>query len=53
MAIDKNYGLLYAQWMDNAIVTMISSSCGTKEVSYDKRFSQQKKKEIFQFKDQI
>ncbi|XP_060879200.1 piggyBac transposable element-derived protein 3-like [Metopolophium dirhodum] len=32
-AMDKNDGLLYVRWMDNAVVTMISTSCGTKEMS--------------------
>jgi len=45
-AMDKNDGLLYVRWMDNAVVTMISTSCGTKEISHVKRFSQQKKTNI-------
>ncbi|XP_025407777.1 piggyBac transposable element-derived protein 3-like [Sipha flava] len=45
-AMDKNDGLLYVRWMDNAVVTMISTSCGTKEISHVKRYSQQKKTNI-------
>jgi len=51
-AMDKNNGHLYVRWMDNAVVTMISTSCGTKEISHVKRYSQHKKKQIFWFKDQ-
>ncbi|KAF0724401.1 piggyBac transposable element-derived protein 3-like [Aphis craccivora] len=35
--MDKSDGLLYVRWMDNAVVTMISTSCGTKEISHVKR----------------
>jgi len=45
-AMDKNDGLLYVRWMDNAVVTMISTPCGTKEISHFKRYSQQKKTNI-------
>lgn len=45
-AVEKKDGLLFVRWMDNSVVTMISSSCGTKEISRVKRFSQQSKSNI-------
>lgn len=45
-AIEKNDGLIYVRWMDNAVVTMLSSFCGTKEVTQVKRFSQKDKRSI-------
>lgn len=45
--LEKNSGLLYVRWMDNSVVTMISSSCGTEGVGKVKRFSQQQKMNIF------
>ncbi|KAG5889889.1 hypothetical protein JTB14_032788 [Gonioctena quinquepunctata] len=45
-AIEKTDGYLYIRWMDNAVVTMISSSSGTQEVVQVKRYSQQQKRNI-------
>lgn len=45
-ALEKNKGQLFVRWMDNSVVTMISSSCGTQEISQAKRYSQQQKKNI-------
>ncbi|XP_049944300.1 piggyBac transposable element-derived protein 3-like [Schistocerca serialis cubense] len=45
-AIEKSDGLLYVQWLDNSVVTMISSSCGAQEVGQVKIFSQLKKRNI-------
>ncbi|KAF0768924.1 piggyBac transposable element-derived protein 3-like [Aphis craccivora] len=32
--VDKSDGILYVRWMDNAVLTMISISCCTKEISH-------------------
>ncbi|KAI4462958.1 transposase is4 [Holotrichia oblita] len=45
-AMERNDGHLYVRWMDNAVVTMISSSCGGQESSQVKRYSQQLKGNI-------
>lgn len=45
-AIEKTDGQLYVRWMDNAVVTMLSSSCGTQPIGQVKRFSQTQKKNI-------
>lgn len=44
--IERNDGLLYCRWMDNAVVTMISSSCGSHPVGTVKRFSQKMKRNV-------
>ncbi|KAJ8932218.1 hypothetical protein NQ314_014838 [Rhamnusium bicolor] len=43
---EKIDGQLYVQWMDNEVMTMVSSSRGTQENSQVKRFSQQQKRNI-------
>lgn len=45
-AMEMNDGHLYVRWMDNAVVTMISSSCGTQDVSQVRRFSQKEKRNV-------
>lgn len=45
-AIEKQDGLLYLRWMDNAVVTMISSSCGAQNIGQVNRFSQKVKRKI-------
>lgn len=45
-AMERNDGLLYLRWMDNAVVTMISSSCGSQHVGQVKRFSQKEKRNV-------
>lgn len=45
-AVEANDGNLYVRWLDNSVVTMISSTCGTQEVTQTKRFSQQLKRTI-------
>ncbi|KAJ8940586.1 hypothetical protein NQ314_010664 [Rhamnusium bicolor] len=45
-AIEKIDGQLYVRWMDNVVVTMVSSSCGTQEKGHVKRFSQQQRRNI-------
>lgn len=47
--LEKNDGLLYIRWMDNAIVTMISSPYGTQLVSYVKRYSQKYKAYLYSY----
>lgn len=46
-SLDKNDGLLYIRWMDNAVVSMISSSYGTQPVNHVKRYSQKDKRHIY------
>lgn len=45
-AMERCDGHLYVRWMDNSVVTMISSSCGAEEVSQVKRFSQKEKRSV-------
>lgn len=45
-AMERCDGHLFVRWMDNSVVTMISSSCGTEEVSQVKRFSQKEKRSV-------
>ncbi|KAL4089999.1 hypothetical protein QTP88_024915 [Uroleucon formosanum] len=45
-AMERKDGLLYLRWMDNAVVTMISSSCGSQNVGQVKRFSQKEKRNV-------
>lgn len=45
-AMERNDGHLYVRWMDNAVVTMLSTSCGVEKVSHVKRFSQKHKRNI-------
>jgi DNA excision repair protein ERCC-6 len=45
-AVERKDGLLYLRWMDNAVVTMISSSCGSQNVGQVKRFSQKEKRNV-------
>lgn len=42
-----NTGTLYVRWMDNAVVTMISSRRGSQEVSKVRQFLKQEKMNIF------
>ncbi|KAJ4437536.1 hypothetical protein ANN_17681 [Periplaneta americana] len=41
-AMEMNNGNLYVRWMDNTAVTMISTSCGTQEITHVKKFSQKR-----------
>lgn len=45
-AMERKDGLLYLRWMDNTVVAMISSSCGSRNVGQVKRFSQKEKRNV-------
>lgn len=42
----KNDSILYTRWMDNSVVTVISSSIGVKPTKSVSRYSQKDKKKI-------
>ncbi|XP_050296479.1 piggyBac transposable element-derived protein 4-like [Anthonomus grandis grandis] len=45
-AMEKSDGHLYVRWMDNSVVTMMSTSHGAQEIEQLKRYSQQQEKNI-------
>lgn len=45
-AISKDEGIIVARWMDNAVVTVASTSCGIQPVTMVKRYSKSQKKII-------